>query len=145
MELHARIREERERLGYSQTAFATLAGVSKQAQINWEKGAAAPNAANLAAWSTHGADVLYIVTGQRERPPAPEPDPSEYALLSAYRQCPMASKAALLQTAVLLAAGKSVGSVDSTAATAGLSVVNSGANAIQIGLTTGKVRIVKPR
>lgn len=134
-------------MGYSQTAFAALAGASKHAQINWEKGVTTPNAANLAAWSTYGADALYIVTGQRERPPAPEPDPSEYALLSAYRQCAVASKAALLQTAILLAAGKPVGSADSTISPqpSGLSVMNSGANAIQIGLTTGKVRIVKPK
>ena len=65
MNLHERLKEERERLGHSQTAFAALAGASKHAQINWEKGAASPNAAALAAWADAGLDVLYVVTGQR--------------------------------------------------------------------------------
>ena len=65
MNLHERLKEERERLGHSQTVFAALAGASKHAQINWEKGAASPNAAALAAWADAGLDVLYVVTGQR--------------------------------------------------------------------------------
>ena len=65
MNLHERLKFERERLGHSQTAFAALAGASKHAQINWEKGAASPNATALAAWAEAGVDVLYILTGQR--------------------------------------------------------------------------------
>jgi len=52
-------------LGLSQTDFAALAGASKHAQINWEKGAAAPNAVALGAWEKLGLDVLYVVTGRR--------------------------------------------------------------------------------
>ncbi len=63
MDLFERLKSERERLGYSQTAFAALAKASKHAQINWEKGIASPNAAALAAWSAVGLDVLYVVTG----------------------------------------------------------------------------------
>lgn len=65
MNLGDRLREERERLGYTQPAFADVAGAKKHAQINWEKGAAFPNAAALEAWSKVGLDVLYVVTGQR--------------------------------------------------------------------------------
>lgn len=65
MNLNERIKEERERLGYSQTAFAALAEASKHSQINWEKGVGTPTAAVLAAWAAHGLDVLYVVTGQR--------------------------------------------------------------------------------
>ncbi|WP_312466980.1 helix-turn-helix domain-containing protein [Stutzerimonas nitrititolerans] len=65
MNLATRLKAERERLGFSQTDFAALAGASKHSQINWEKGAAAPNATVLAAWAAHGMDVLYVVTGQR--------------------------------------------------------------------------------
>ncbi|WP_087515519.1 hypothetical protein [Pseudomonas sp. M30-35] len=54
-------------MGFSQTDFAALAGASKHAQINWEKGAAAPNAIALAAWAAYGLDVLYVVTGQRSQ------------------------------------------------------------------------------
>jgi len=65
MDLGARLKAERERLGFSQTDFAALAGASKHSQINWEKGTAAPNAIVLAAWASHGLDVLYVVTGIR--------------------------------------------------------------------------------
>jgi transcriptional regulator with XRE-family HTH domain len=76
MNLGARLKAERERLGLSQTDFAAVAGASKHAQINWEKGAAAPNASALAAWAKHGLDVLYVVTGARSNPPAPTGLPS---------------------------------------------------------------------
>ncbi len=75
MNLHERLKEERERLGHSQTAFAALAGASKHAQINWEKGAASPNAAALAAWADAGLDVLYVVTGQRAGGASAPPPP----------------------------------------------------------------------
>ncbi|MBN0112872.1 helix-turn-helix transcriptional regulator, partial [Pseudomonas aeruginosa] len=65
MNLGERLKAERERLGYNQTDFAALAGASKHSQINWEKGAAAPNGTVLAAWAEHGLDVLYVVTGVR--------------------------------------------------------------------------------
>lgn len=61
----SRLKEERERLGLSQAAFAGLAGASKRAQIDWEKDATSPNAAALSAFADAGADVLYILTGAR--------------------------------------------------------------------------------
>ena len=79
MNLNGRIKEERERLGYSQTAFAALAEASKHSQINWEKGTGTPTAAVLAAWAAHGLDVLYVVTGQRMggAPMAPVAEPTQ--------------------------------------------------------------------
>jgi transcriptional regulator with XRE-family HTH domain len=68
IEMGARLREERERLGFNQTAFGEVAGVRKQAQLNYEKGERNPDAAYLAAIATAGADVLYILTGQRAMP-----------------------------------------------------------------------------
>ncbi|MBW7656235.1 helix-turn-helix domain-containing protein [Hydrogenophilus thermoluteolus] len=64
----ARLKEERERLGLSQTAFAESCGLKKLAQINYEKGERMPDAEYLARASRLGADVLYILTGRRERP-----------------------------------------------------------------------------
>ena len=58
-----RLREERQRLGISQTAFAELAGVQKRAQINYESGERSPDAAYLAAIAAEGVDVLYLLTG----------------------------------------------------------------------------------
>lgn len=107
MNLHERLKEERERLGHSQTAFAALAGASKHAQINWEKGAASPNAAALAAWAEAGLDVLYVVTGQRTggatAAPAPALAPDEEILLDNYRNCPPDARAAIKTTSDALA------------------------------------------
>ncbi|QPG65942.1 helix-turn-helix transcriptional regulator [Pseudomonas sp. BIGb0427] len=60
-----RLKEERERLGLSQTDFAALAGASKNSQYNYEKGERSPDANYLAAAAQQGVDVLYVVTGQR--------------------------------------------------------------------------------
>lgn len=68
MHMGERIRDERERLGFSQVDFAALAGATRKTLFNWESGAAAPNATALAVWADHGLDVLYVVTGQRSQP-----------------------------------------------------------------------------
>lgn len=67
-----RLREERNRLELNQETFAATAGVSKMAQIRYEKGERAPDATYLAAISAAGADVLYILTGARSAPVAPQ-------------------------------------------------------------------------
>lgn len=50
--------------------------------IDWEKDVASPNAVFLAAIAEAGADVLYILTGQRASGILP---PREAALLDNYR------------------------------------------------------------
>lgn len=65
LEIGVRLREERERLGFSQQAFAEIGGASKRSQVEWEKGAQVPNAEFLAHIAARGADVAYIVTGVR--------------------------------------------------------------------------------
>lgn len=65
IEIGARLKEERERLGMTQQDFAALGGASKRSQIEWEKGGQVPNAEFLAAIDGRGVDVLYIVTGRR--------------------------------------------------------------------------------
>ncbi|WBG66966.1 XRE family transcriptional regulator [Pseudomonas citronellolis] len=65
MGIGERLKEERERLGYSQTDFAAQAGASKNSQYNYEKGDRSPDAEYLAAVSKAGVDVLYVVTGRR--------------------------------------------------------------------------------
>lgn len=68
------MREERERLGLSQSAFGELGGVLKRAQINYEKGERQPDAAYLSAIADAGADVLYILTGAKRQSIAVSPD-----------------------------------------------------------------------
>lgn len=60
-----RLREERDRLGVSQTQFAGLGEASKRAQINYEKGESSPTASYLSSIAKIGADVQYIITGVR--------------------------------------------------------------------------------
>lgn len=60
-----RIREERERMGLSQTDFAALAGHSRSAQAAYERGEKVPGGNYLSALTDAGCDVLYILSGNR--------------------------------------------------------------------------------
>lgn len=59
----SRLKEERERLGYTQPQFAELAGAKKRTLIDWEKGVSSPTAVQLSALAEIGVDVLYVITG----------------------------------------------------------------------------------
>lgn len=113
----ARLRDERERLGKNQDAFAALAGIGKRALIHYEKSERSPDANFLAAIATAGADVLYILTGQRIEGTAS--DPAEQVLLDSYRRCKPDAKANLIQTAALLSAGVAPGPAPKAAPCAG--------------------------
>jgi len=65
-----RLREERERLELNQEQLGVIGGVRKQAQLLYEKGERHPDSQYLAAIAAGGADVLYILTGQRSQPVA---------------------------------------------------------------------------
>lgn len=75
----ARIREERNRMALSQEAFGAIPGVTKQAQIKYEKDERHPDTLYLAAIAAAGADVLYILTGQRSGAAAAAPVAAEPA------------------------------------------------------------------
>lgn len=60
-----RLKEERVRLGLSQTDLGAIGGVGKTTQINYEKGERSPDAAYLSAAAAHGLDVLYVLTGKK--------------------------------------------------------------------------------
>lgn len=66
-----RIKEERQRLGLTQADFGDRAAVSKRTQVNYEQGKRSPDAEYLLGLAMAGADVLYIVTGER-KPAAPD-------------------------------------------------------------------------
>lgn len=67
-----RLKKERERLSPNQTDFAERAGTTRKSQFNYETDARRPDADYLAAIAVLGADVLYILTGQRSQPVAPQ-------------------------------------------------------------------------
>ena len=79
MDIGTRLREERERLGMTQEGFGQAGGVLKRALIRYEKGERMPDATFLAAIAAAGADVLYILTGQRSGVAAAAPVVAEPA------------------------------------------------------------------
>lgn len=60
-----RLREERERLGLSQTQFGELAQVTKKSQMLYESDQRSPKADYLTSVANAGIDVQYVLTGQR--------------------------------------------------------------------------------
>lgn len=65
-DFHERIKRERERLGFTQEDFASLAGKKRTAQQSYEKaGGTKPDLSYLEAIHKAGADILYITTGTR--------------------------------------------------------------------------------
>lgn len=133
----ARLREVREALELSQTEFAQIAetagvpGATRQSQAKYEKGLAMPGAAYLAAIAAAGADVLYILTGQRAGgvKPAPALTAEEETMLGYFRDASKEVRRAAL--GALLGASAPVGNAQT----------NVGDNAIQIGSVAGKARI----
>lgn len=104
MAIGARLKEERLRLGFSQTEFAALGGASKRSQIVWEseeEGAAAPNATFLAAVAAAGVDVAYVVTGVRTLKVGDSLPPRELALLNNYRNADAEGKKSLERQSLL--------------------------------------------
>lgn len=96
MNIHVRLREEREKLGQSQEQFGLTGGVKKLAQINYEKGERSPDANYLAAIAAAGADVRYILTGQREGPAPVVLSAEEQTMVAYMREAsPQLRKAAL--------------------------------------------------
>jgi len=87
-----RLKEERKRLGYNQTDFATHGGVQKNAQSNYESNARMPDASYLAAIAAVGADIAYILTGTVG---AASLSAEEHFFLSGYRRLDARGRAGL--------------------------------------------------
>lgn len=98
MSIGERLREERERLSYSQADFAAIAGAHRKSQGNYESGERAPDGIYLAAIAAAGADVLYILTGQHGIEPAPALSREEAVLLDNFRHCPPEGRACIKAT-----------------------------------------------
>ena len=110
MTIAIRLKTERERLALSQPQLGDIVGVGKTTVINWEKGASAPDAVQLAALAAAGGDVLYILTGQ-SGVGASALDvlpPKERALIDNYRHAPPAGQKIIEGTALLAAKPKEV-------------------------------------
>ncbi|MGS0740458.1 helix-turn-helix domain-containing protein [Glaciimonas sp. GG7] len=87
-----RLREERDRLGFTQQEMADQMGVRREMSSKYERGQAAPGGDALEAFSVAGGDVQYVLTGQRS---ATALTPEEMELLSGYRGLDMRDRANL--------------------------------------------------
>ncbi len=101
-----RLKLERKRLGLNQEQFAALAGVTRNPYTNWETGNTSPTAVQLAALAAAGADVRYIITGERDGPAPEHLKADERLLLERYR----ASSPSLRDAALRVLLGGEVGS-----------------------------------
>jgi len=63
----SRLREERLRLGLTQTAFGKISGVTQKTQWLYETGERKPDTDYLAAVAAAGVDILYVITGRKEK------------------------------------------------------------------------------
>ena len=64
-DLGQRIRRERERLGLTQRQLAEIFGVDKSSVYLYERGDRPPTASHLQAFLDLGADVLFVLSGER--------------------------------------------------------------------------------
>lgn len=103
MSLGNRLREERERLGFSQPKFGELMSTTKQTVFAWETDRTSPTAVQLAALAAAGVDVLYVLMGARGGVVL---KPEEAALLDNFRHCPPEARDAIKATSDLLAQSK---------------------------------------
>lgn len=93
MTLSERLREEREKKGLNQAAFAAVGGVGRSAQINYEKGERYPDAQYLEAIAKIGCDIQFIITGE---PVTEKLTMDEVRLLVAFRAADIKIKAAAI-------------------------------------------------
>ncbi len=141
MGISERLQEERKDLGLTQEAMAGKLGATKRSVINWEGGAALPGAEVLAGYAAAGADVLYILTGQRTEGTAS--DPAEQVLLDSYRRCKPDAKANLIQMAALLSAGVDAAPQKRASAVQVGNLTSTHDGAVQVGYAGGNVRVGK--
>lgn len=104
MTIGERLKEERSRLGFSQTDLAKVGGVGKSTQINYEKGSGSPDANYLAAVREQGVDVLYVISGMRTPEKADSFTHEETELIKHVRLLPDEERAGMLRLVSALSA-----------------------------------------
>lgn len=66
-DLGARLRLERERLGANQEQFGKFGGVTRNSQAAYERGERKPDTDYLRGIAEKGADLTYVLFGERSR------------------------------------------------------------------------------
>ncbi|NIK10587.1 transcriptional regulator with XRE-family HTH domain [Xanthomonas arboricola] len=91
MTVGKRLKEERKRLGLTQDEMAVQLGLTRYAQLNFEKDINLPGGAYLLAALDRGVDVMYVLSGHRA-----QLDPADRLLLSAFKDAGPAARNAVL-------------------------------------------------
>jgi len=103
-----RLKEERKKLGLTQSRMAEAAAVTSNTQLNCEKGVRRPDAACLAAVATAGVDVLYVLTGARTPHREESLSPDESEVLSNFRALSQEDKQAVYRLTHALAGSRTI-------------------------------------
>ncbi|NIJ88333.1 transcriptional regulator with XRE-family HTH domain [Xanthomonas campestris] len=97
MTVGKRLKEERKRLGLTQDEMAVQLGLTRYAQLNFEKDINLPGGAYLLAALDRGVDVMYVLSGHRA-----QLDLADRRLLSAFKDASPAARNAALSALGLL-------------------------------------------
>ena len=92
-EIGARLKSERERLGYTAKQIAQLMGVTLDVYATYETGQGDPGVYRLPRLSACGFAVRYILTAERHRPMVEEKE-----LLSRFRELSQRGRASVFTT-----------------------------------------------
>ena len=92
-EIGSRLKEERERLGYSEEQIAQLLGVPLDAYIRFEEGEADPGIYRMPRLFAIGLDIQYIITSERHLP-----GQEEDVLLKKFRTLSLKGKVTVFNT-----------------------------------------------
>lgn len=103
LQIGARLKEERLRVGIKQADLAAQIGIAKKSQTNYELGHSSPSADYLAAIADTGIDIQYVLTGRRAAPIAGD----EAELLARYREAAPELRAAALRVLGVATVGSS--------------------------------------
>lgn len=72
-----RLKEERKRLKFSQESFATIGGVKRLAQLQYESEASTPTVRYLSAIGAAGVDLSYLLFGMKTQSGTISPEKQE--------------------------------------------------------------------
>ncbi|EAN5160555.1 helix-turn-helix transcriptional regulator [Salmonella enterica] len=95
MQIFDRLRNERERLGLSQTAMSKVCNVAFRTYCDYEAGKSEPKASTLASLAEFGVDILFVLSGVKT-PKIDGISEDEQEIVKMYREAPLAVKAAVL-------------------------------------------------
>lgn len=125
-----RLKDARKGLGLNQAAAAELTGISREHWGRCERGMTMPGGDVLASLASAGADVRYLLTGEREFTPAERLSSEEELVLDYFRQASKEARKSALRALLGVEGG---------------SQTNSGAGAVQIGGSVTHSKIYKGR